>query len=59
MLGIDLSRAFDSITRAALQRSLQHAGAPEPLQQAVLQLHEHCRYRVIGTKVTRAPLLWR
>ena len=46
MLGIDLSRAFDSITRAALQRSLQHAGAPEPLQQAVLQLHEHCRYRV-------------
>ena len=46
MLGIDLSRAFDSITRVALQRSLQHAGAPEPLQQAVLQLHEHCRYRV-------------
>ena len=46
MLGIDLSRAFDSITRLALQRSLQHAGAPEPLQQAVLQLHGHCRYRV-------------
>jgi len=46
MLSMDLSRAFDSIPREALQRALCHAGVPEPLQQAVLQLHERCLYRV-------------
>ena len=46
MLGVDLSRAFDCVTRAALQRAMQHAGAPAPLQQAVLALHAQCRYTV-------------
>ena len=46
MLGVDLSRAFDCVTRAALQRALQHAGAPAPLQQAVPALHAQCRYTV-------------
>ncbi|CAE7281246.1 unnamed protein product [Symbiodinium sp. CCMP2592] len=46
MLGLDLSRAFDCIPRAALQRALLHAGASEPLVQAVTALHSQCRYKV-------------
>ena len=46
MLGIDLSRAFDEVPRWALLQSLQHAGATEELQRAVMQLHDSCRYRV-------------
>ena len=46
MLGVDLSRAFDCVPRHALQTSLQRAGAEPELQQAVLVLHEQCRYRV-------------
>ncbi len=46
MLGIDLSRAFDEVPRWALLQSLQHAGATEELQRAVMQLHDSCQYRV-------------
>ena len=46
MLGVDLSRAFDCVPRQALQLSLQRAGAEPELQQAVLVLHEQCKYKV-------------
>ena len=53
MLGIDLSRAFDEIPRWALLLALQRSGAPEALQQAVIQLHASCKYTVTHKGHTR------
>ena len=46
MLSIDLSRAFDTLTRAALLASMSAASVPEDLCQAVLQIHNQCTYTV-------------
>ena len=44
MLSLDLSRAFDTLTRSALESSLQAADVPGDLCQAILQIHNQCRY---------------
>ena len=46
MLSLDLSRAFDTLTRSALESSLQAADVPEDLCHAILQIHNQCRYTV-------------
>ena len=46
MLSIDLSRAFDSLTRQALSAALDLAEVPVALRDAVLSLHNACRYTV-------------
>ena len=43
-LAIDLSTAFDRVPCGSLFRALLWAGASEPLAQAILDLHEVCRY---------------
>ncbi|CAE7822925.1 jockey\pol [Symbiodinium sp. CCMP2592] len=46
MIGIDLSRAFDNLTRDVLQRSLQHAGVNPGLQRILLEIHQQCSYEL-------------
>ncbi|CAE7035064.1 unnamed protein product [Symbiodinium sp. CCMP2592] len=46
MISLDLSRAFDLLSRSALDRSLQAASVPEDLRAAILAIHESCRYSV-------------
>ena len=46
MLGIDLSRAFDNLTRDVLQRSLVHARVDGSLQRILLEIHCQCTYQL-------------
>ncbi|CAE7346734.1 unnamed protein product [Symbiodinium sp. CCMP2592] len=46
MLSLDLSRAFDSLTRQALESSLRASHVPDDLCQSILQVHNQCRYTV-------------
>ena len=46
MVGIDLSRAFDTLDRPVLRRTLQFAGVSAPLQRILLEIHNQCQYRV-------------
>ena len=71
-LAIDLSTAFDRVPRDNPFRALLWAGASEPLAQAILDLHEVCKYSIahrgrvqsinmrrgVRQGCTLAPLLW-
>ena len=46
MMGIDLSRAFDNLTREVLQKSLVHAKVDESLQRVLLEIHCQCTYQL-------------
>ena len=46
MVSLDLSRAFDTVTRRALSLALEAAGVTSELRELVLDLHEQCRYSV-------------
>ena len=46
MLGIDLSRAFDNLTRSVLLKALQHAQVDESLQRVLLEIHCQCSYEL-------------
>ena len=46
MLGIDLSRAFDNLTRTVLLKALQHAQVDESLQRVLLEIHCQCSYEL-------------
>ncbi|CAE7234018.1 unnamed protein product [Symbiodinium sp. CCMP2456] len=46
MLSLDLSRAFDLLSRAALDKSFTAANVPAELRTATIQIHESCRYTV-------------
>ena len=46
MVGIDMSRAFDNLTRAVLLRSLRFAGVSEQLQRILLEIHCACQYEI-------------
>ena len=46
MVGIDMSRAFDTLARDVLLRSLQHAGVDASLQRILLEIHEACKYEI-------------
>ena len=46
MVGIDLSRAFDTLDRPVLLRTLRFAQVSEPLQRILLEVHNQCKYRV-------------
>ena len=46
MISLDLSRAFDTLPRWALQESLAHVGVSAELQAAVLKIHEECDYHI-------------
>ena len=47
MISLDLSRAFDTLPRWALQASLAHVGVDQELQAAVLKIHEQCEYHIM------------
>ena len=71
-LSLDLSKAFDSVSRALLVKSLQDLGVPADIIAAVQQLHRQARYHFAvrsqqGSTVTSngikqgcrvAPALW-
>jgi len=46
MISIDLSRAFDTLTRQALAAALDMAGVPLALWDAIVSLHNACKYAV-------------
>ena len=46
MVSLDLSRAFDLLSRSALDLAMQAAAVPEALRAAVLAVHESCKYSV-------------
>ena len=46
MVSLDLSRAFDLLSRSALDLAMQAAAVPEALRTAVLAVHESCKYSV-------------
>ena len=46
MVGIDMSRAFDTLARDVLLRSLQHAGVDASLQRILIEIHEACQYEI-------------
>ena len=46
MLGIDLSRAFDNLTRSVLLKALKHAQVDESLQRVLLEIHCQCSYEL-------------
>ena len=46
MIGIDMSRAFDNLTRKVLLQSLQFAGVSESLQRILLEIHDSCQYEL-------------
>ena len=46
MIGLDLSRAFDCLTRAVLVKALQHAQVDESLQRVLLEIHCQCSYEL-------------
>ena len=54
VIGIDLSRAFDNLTRDVLQRSLQHAGVDPSLQRILLEIHCQCSYELQHHQFTGA-----
>ena len=54
MIGIDLSRAFDNLTRDVLQRSLRHAGVDPSLQRILLEIHCQCSYELQHHQFTGA-----
>ena len=54
MIGIDLSRAFDNLTRDMLQRSLRHAGVDPSLQRILLEIHCQCSYELQHHQFTGA-----
>ena len=45
-LSVDLSQAFDLLPRPVLESALIHAGAEQPLVQALLHLHEQSLYKI-------------
>ena len=45
MVGIDLSRAFDTLDRPVLLRTLRFAQVSGPLQRILLEVHNQCKYR--------------
>ena len=47
MVGIDLSRAFDTLDRPCLLRALAFANVPAPLQRLLLEIHNQCKYSVV------------
>ena len=47
MVGIDLSRAFDTLDRPCLLRALAFADVPAPLQRLLLEIHNQCKYSVV------------
>ena len=46
MISLDLSRAFDCLTRQALASALASAHVPPDLSQAIIDIHNQCRYKV-------------
>ena len=57
MVGIDLSRAFDTLDRPCLLRALAFANVPAPLQRLILEIHNQCKYSVVhGQKQGSFPL---
>ena len=46
MVSLDFSRAFDLLSRSALDLAMQAAAVPEALRAAVLAVHESCKYSV-------------
>ena len=46
MVGVDLSRAFDTLDRPCLLRTLEFAQVPQPLQRLLLEIHNQCQYTV-------------
>ena len=46
MISLDLSRAFDCLTRQALASALASANVPPDLSQAIIDIHNQCRYKV-------------
>ena len=46
MVGLDLSRAFDCLTRTTLLRSLQFAGVFKESQCILLEIHQQCHYEI-------------
>ena len=46
MVGVDLSRAFDTLDRPCLLRTLEFAQVPQPLQRLLLEIHNQCKYTV-------------
>ena len=46
MIGIDMSRAFDNLTRKVLLQSLQFAGVSASLQRILLEIHDSRQYEL-------------
>ena len=57
MVGIDMSRAFDTLARDVLLRSLQHAGVDASLQRILIEIHEACKYEISHLQnTTQVPM---
>ncbi|CAE7313235.1 unnamed protein product, partial [Symbiodinium microadriaticum] len=57
MVGIDMSRAFDTLARDVLLRSLQHAGVDASLQRILIEIHEACQYEISHMQhTTQVPM---